>query len=341
MKKLLALLFILLLSYQDSLSQEEVNIYTSRHYDSDIKIYEEFENRTGIKVNYITGKGNALFESIKSDGKNCPADIFITVDAGNLWKVEKEGYFQKIKLDKISNVLDKRFIGPNGKWIGIAKRFRVIVYNPDKFDKNKMQNISYEDLVSNDFKNKIAIRSSSNIYNQSLIASLIYHNGESKTKKWLKGFVSNFSRKPQGNDRAQGMSVAYGEADLAIVNHYYLGIMLSGKSGEKQKSAAEKVLVAFPNTNNRGVHVNISGAGILKNSKNYNNAVKYLEFLLEKDIQKHIVSNTYEYPIIDTVEPSPVIKRLGSKYKEDRLKVKELGINNPKAVRLMDRAGWK
>ena len=171
MKKLLALLFILLLSYQDSLSQEEVNIYTSRHYDSDIKIYEEFENRTGIKVNYITGKGNALFERIKSEGKNCPADIFITVDAGNLWKVEKEGYFQKIKLDKISNVLDKRFIGPNGKWIGIAKRFRVIVYNPDKFDKNKMQNISYEDLASNDFKNKIAIRSSSNIYTQSLIAS--------------------------------------------------------------------------------------------------------------------------------------------------------------------------
>ena len=120
MKKLLALLFILLLSYQDSLSQEEVNIYTSRHYDSDIKIYEEFENRTGIKVNYITGKGNALFERIKSEGKNCPADIFITVDAGNLWKVEKEGYFQKIKLDKISNVLDKRFIGPNAKWIGIA-----------------------------------------------------------------------------------------------------------------------------------------------------------------------------------------------------------------------------
>ena len=137
------------------------------------------------------------------------------------------------------------------------------------------------------------------------------------------------------------MAVAYGEADLAIVNHYYLGIMLSGKSGEKQKSAAEKVSVAFPNTNNRGVHVNISGAGILKNSKNYNNAVKYIEFLLEKDIQKHIVLNTYEYPIIDKVDPSPVINRLGSNYKEDKLKVKELGINNPKAVRLMDVAGWK
>tara|TARA_A100001234_G_scaffold117867_2_gene103403 strand:- start:3940 stop:4962 length:1023 start_codon:yes stop_codon:yes gene_type:complete len=322
-------------------AQEVVNIYTSRHYESDIKIYKKFEEKTGIKVNYVSGKGKALFERIKSEGKNCPADIFITVDAGNLWKVENEGFFRKINSKKIIKSIDSQYIGPSNKWIGITKRFRIIVYNPNVFDYEEIKNINYEDLSKDEYKDKIAIRSSSNIYNQSLIASMIHHNGRKVMSEWLDNFVSNFARKPQGNDRAQVMAVAYGEADLAVVNSYYLGIMISGKGGPKQKEAANRIKVVFPNQTNRGVHVNISGAGILKNSKNYDNAIKYLEFLLEPEIQKHIVHNTFEYPIIKNLDPSPVIKNLVEKYKEDNLKVRILGELNPRAVRLMDKSGWK
>ena len=307
-------------------AQEVVNIYTSRHYESDIKIYKKFEEKTGIKVNYVSGKGKALFERIKSEGKNCPADIFITVDAGNLWKVENEGFFRKINSKKIIKSIDSQYIGPSNKWIGISKRFRIIVYNPNVFDYEEIKNINYEDLSKDEYKDKIAIRSSSNIYNQSLIASMIHHNGRKVMSEWLDNFVSNFARKPQGNDRAQVMAVAYGEADLAVVNSYYLGIMISGKGGPKQKEAANRIKVVFPNQTNRGVHVNISGAGILKNSKNYDNAIIY---------------NTFEYPIIKNLDPSPVIKNLVEKYKEDNLKVRILGELNPRAVRLMDKSGWK
>lgn len=321
-------------------ADEVVNIYTSRHYESDKILYKKFENKTGIKVNYISGKGKALFERIKSEGKNSPADIFITVDAANLWKVESEGFFQRIKSRKISKILERRFIGPDYKWIGIAKRYRIIVFN-ENVKEHELKDINYEDLASDKWKNRIVIRSSSNIYNQSLIASMISHNGSSYMKKWLPGFIENFARKPQGNDRAQVMAVANGEGDIAIVNSYYLGIMLSGNSGESQLNAAKKVKVVFPNQNNRGVHVNISGAGILKYSKNYDNAVKFIEFLLEPEVQKHIVNNTFEYPIVEGVDPHPLIKELGINIIEDTIKVKKLGKLNKSAVKLMDISGWR
>ena len=281
-----------------------------------------------------------MFERIKSEGKNSPADIFITVDAANLWKVESEGFFQRIKSRKISKILERRFIGPDYKWIGIAKRYRIIVFN-DNVKEHELKDINYEDLASDKWKNRIVIRSSSNIYNQSLIASMISHNGSSYMKKWLPGFIENFARKPQGNDRAQVMAVANGEGDIAIVNSYYLGIMLSGNSGESQLNAAKKVKVVFPNQNNRGVHVNISGAGILKYSKNYDNAVKFIEFLLEPEVQKHIVNNTFEYPIVEGVDPHPLIKELGINIIEDTIKVKKLGKLNKSAVKLMDISGWR
>jgi len=334
------IIFVLFISVCSANANEVVNVYTSRHYESDKDLYKEFEDITGIKVNYISGKGKALFERIKSEGKNSPADVFITVDASNLWKVESEGYFQEIKSKKIRKSLDKRFIGPNSKWVGLAKRYRIIVHNQN-VKAEELEGINYEDLSGEKWKQRIVIRSSSNIYNQSLIASMIHYNGVSYMKKWLPQFKGNFARKPQGNDRAQVMAVANGEGDIAIVNSYYLGIMLSGSSGKKQLNAAKKVKVVFPNQKNRGVHVNISGAGILKHSKNYDNAVKFIEFLLEEKVQKHIVNNTYEYPIVDGVDPHPLIKELGTNIVEDRIKVKKLGKLNKSAVKLMDTSGWR
>ena len=319
----------------------EVNVYTSRHYDSDDALYKEFTKETGIKVNIISGKGSALLERIKSEGKNSPADIFFTVDAGNLWKVQKEGLFQSIKSNKVLSSVPLKLRGPNDEWTAIAKRARVVFYNPKKISPSEIKNITYEDLANEKWKNRVVIRSSSNMYNQSLVASLIVNLGERNTEIWAKNFVKNFARKPQGNDRSQIIAVANGEADLAIANSYYIGIMLSGSAGKEQLEAAKKVKMHFPNQNDRGVHINISGAGILKNSPNTSNANTFLEFLLSKRVQKYMVDRSYEYPILNEVLPSMEISSFGLNFKEDNASVKQFGELNPVAIRLMDRSGWK
>ena len=266
MKKILMILlssFFINLVFAD-----EVNVYTSRHYDSDDALYEEFTEETGIKVNIISGKGSALLQRLKAEGKNSPADIFFTVDAGNLWKVQKEGLFQSIQSEKVLTEVPENLRGPNDEWTAIAKRARVIFYNPDNVSDELVENFNYEDLADKKWNKRVVIRSSNNMYNQSLVASLIKNIGEEATEKWAKKLVGNFARKPQGNDRSQIIAVANGEADLAVANSYYIGIMLSGSAGQEQLEAAKKVKMIFPNQENRGAHINISGAGILKNAPN-------------------------------------------------------------------------
>ena len=319
----------------------EVNIYTSRHYDSDAALYKEFTDLTGIKVNIISGKGPALLERIKSEGTNSRADIFFTVDAGNLWKVQKEGLFQPIKSKSVLATVPENLRGPNNEWTAIAKRARVVFFNPQRVSEQEIIDLTYEDLGDAAWKNRVVIRSSSNMYNQSLVASLISNIGLERTEKWAKGLVENFARKPQGNDRSQIMAVANGEADLAVANSYYFGVMLSGSAGEQQQEAAKKVRVLFPNQKSRGVHINISGAGILKHSPNSVNANRFLDFLLSPKVQKYMVDRSYEYPILEQVQPSPEIAGLGLGFKEDDISVKEFGELNPEAIRLMDRSGWK
>ncbi len=339
MKKLQLLLIFSLFGHV--VMTNEVNVYTSRHYDSDDALYEEFTKETGIAVNIVSGKGSALLQRLKAEGVNSPADIFFTVDAGNLWKVQREDLFQSIKSEQILKVVPENLRGPDNEWTAIAKRARVIFYNPDNVNEKMVQGISYEDLANPEWKNKIVIRSSSNMYNQSLVASLIASLGEVNTEIWAKKLVNNLARKPQGNDRSQIIAVANGEADIAIANSYYIGIMLSGSAGEDQLTAANKVRMIFPNQENRGTHINISGAGILKNSPNPTNANLFLEFLLSKRVQKYMVDKSYEYPILDGVLPSKEIASFGINFKEDQTSVQKYGELNPDAVRLMDRSGWK
>ncbi len=339
MRKILYLLLISFLS--EIVFADNVNVYTSRHYDSDDALYEEFTKETGIKVNIISGKGSALLERIKSEGKNSPADIFFTVDAGNLWKVQKEGLFQSIESKKILSSVPVELRGPNDEWTAVAKRARVIFYNPMRVKSSEIKNLTYEDLANEEWRNRIVIRSSSNMYNQSLVASLIANLGEENTEIWAKNFVKNFARKPQGNDRSQIIAVSNGEADLAIANSYYIGIMLSGSAGKEQQEAAKRVKIHFPNQNDRGVHINISGAGILKNSPNTANANLFLEFLLSKRVQKYMVDKSFEYPIVGGVLPSKEIASFGLNFKEDDTAVSRFGELNPSAIRLMDRSGWK
>ncbi|MEK9886383.1 MAG: extracellular solute-binding protein [Pelagibacteraceae bacterium] len=325
-----------------NLLANEVNVFSSRHYDTDIQLYEKFTNQTGIKVNIISGEDAALQKRIIEEGKDSKADIYITSDAGRLGLFDAKGMFQNSMSPLIIDKVPKNYRSEN--WTGISKRARIIFYSKDRVKNNEIENLNYEDLSNIKWKNRIAIRQSNSIYNQSLVASLISNNGIEKTKKWTEGFVKNFSRTPKGNDRAQILAVASGEADIAIANTYYYALMLSGQKGKDQQDAARNVTPFYPNQGNRGTHMNISGAGILKNSKNKQNAIIFLEFLLSKESQDHIVKNTFEYPIIKDFDSYELITNMNLEisFKEDLLTpVSDFAKYQPEALRIMLQSGWK
>jgi iron(III) transport system substrate-binding protein len=341
MKKLLIFLGFITLLTSSVFAMDhakEVNIFSARHYDSDVQLYEKFTAKTGIKVNVISGKDKALIKRITEEGKDSKADLYITADAGRLGAAQAAGLLQK----GASSSGVKKAVSSSLRtayWTGIAKRARVIYYDPSRT--TPKPNMSYEDLSDSSFKGKIVIRQSNNVYNQSLVASLIKNNGSKKTAEWAKGIVSNFARPAKGNDRAQILAVAAGEADYAVANTYYIALMLSGKKGPEQQAAAKKVKPFFPNQTGRGTHMNISGAGILKNAPNKKNAVKLLEFLVTPEAQEHIVNNTFEYPIIDGVSPSKLIAQFGLDFKQDlKTKVSSYYKNQAEALKIMTEAGW-
>jgi len=339
MKKIVLLISIFLTFFGIS-NANEVNIFSARHYDSDIQLYEKFTAKTGIKVNVVSGKDKALQKRIIEEGKSCVADLYITADAGRLGAFQAKGMFQKASSSVLKKAIPSNFRSPY--WFGIAKRARVIYYAPSRLNESDLQGMTYEDLADNYWKGKVVIRKSNNVYNQSLVASLIANNGKAKTAEWAKGLVSNMARKPKGNDRAQILAVAAGEAELAVANTYYIALMLSGKKGPEQQAAAKKVRPFFPNQDGRGTHMNISGGGVLKYAPNKANAIKLLEFLLSKEAQEHIVNNTYEYPMIEGVKPNQLIAQFGLNFKQDlKTKVSSYGKKQADALKIMTEAGWE
>tara|TARA_Y100000590_G_scaffold350503_1_gene402426 strand:+ start:2454 stop:3473 length:1020 start_codon:yes stop_codon:yes gene_type:complete len=339
MKKIILLIsiFFSLIGFSNA---NEVNIFSARHYDSDVQLYEKFTQKTGIKVNVVSGKDKALQKRIMEEGADCIADLYITADAGRLGAFQSKGMFQRASSKALKKAIPSNFRSPY--WFGIAKRARVIYYAPSRLSENELQGMTYEDLADPYWKGKVVIRKSNNVYNQSLVASLIANNGKNKTAAWAKGIVSNMARKPKGNDRAQILAVAAGEAELAVANTYYIALMLSGKKGAEQQAAAKKVRPFFPNQDGRGTHMNISGGGVLKHAPNKANAIKLLEFLLTKEAQEHIVNNTYEYPMIDGVKPNQLIAQFGLNFKQDlKTKVSSYGKNQANALKLMTEAGWE
>jgi iron(III) transport system substrate-binding protein len=248
--------------------------------------------------------------------------------------------FQNSMSSKIKKAVPSNLRSNN--WTGIAKRARIIYYSPERVNVIDLKGMRYEDLADPKWNGKVVIRQSNNVYNQSLVASLIQNNGKKATAKWAKGIVANMARDSKGNDRAQILAVAAGEADLAVANTYYYALMLSGSKGEEQKAAAKKVLPFFPNQDDRGTHMNISGGGIIKSAPNKANAIKLLEFLLTKEAQVHIVNNTFEYPIIDSVEPHELVQAMGLGFKQDlKTKVVTYGKKQSEALEVMLAAQWK
>ena len=319
----------------------EVNVFSARHYDSDIQLYEKFTGKTGIKVNVVSGKSKALEKRITEEGADSKADLYITADAGRCGAFKAKGMLQGgLTSAAIKSAVPANF--RTAQWVGIAKRARIVYFAPERVSGAELSGLTYESLADPKWKGRLVIRKSNNIYNQSLVASLVKNNGKGAAAEWAKGVVSNMARTPKGNDRAQIMAVAAGEADIAVANTYYLALMLSGKKGAEQQEAAKKVKPFFPNQDNRGTHMNISCAGLVKGAPNKANAVALVEFLLSKEAQEHIVNNTFEYPMIAGVSPHPLVVNMGLDFKQDlKTKVVNYGKKQADALEVMLAAGWK
>lgn len=314
----------------------EVNIYSARKEALIRPLLDRFTDETGIDVNLVTDKADKLLARLKAEGANSPADLFITVDAARLGQAKEAGVLKPIDSDVLAENIPEHLRDRDGMWFGLSKRARVIVYAKDRVEAGELD--SYEGLADPKWAGRIAVRSSNNVYNQSLVASLIAALGEEKTEVWASGLVENFARKPQGGDRDQVKAVAAGEADVAIVNTYYVARMMA--STGDQREAADKVAVFFPNQGDRGTHVNVSGAGVVVGAEHEAEAVRLLEFLSGGEAQKVYAEGNYEYPVKPGVAVDPLVAAWGE-FKEDRIDLSRLGALNRDAVELMDRAGWR
>ena len=342
MKKIFLLINLLyLIQIPASLygSEKTVNIYSARKEELILPLLKIFKKKTGINYKLITGKADGLLKRLEIEGKLSPADVFITVDAGRLQRAKTANILQPIASKFLSKRVPSNLRDVDNYWFGLSQRSRTIIYNKNAVDIRTLE--SYEDLADPKWKGKLCIRSSSSIYNQSLVASMIVANGIAKTETWAKGLVKNFARPPAGGDTDLLKATAAGQCDIALANTYYLGRMKNSKSKEDRK-ASENLLVFWPNQSegDRGAHVNVSGAGVTKYSKNIENAITLLEFLVTNESQKWYAEVNNEYPVVMGANISSTLKEFG-KFRSDTLNLSMLGEMNGEAVKLMDRAGWR
>ncbi|TCI67581.1 extracellular solute-binding protein [Exiguobacterium sp. SH0S7] len=314
-----------------------VNVYSSRHYDVDKELYKQFEEETGVKVNVVEGKGDELLERLNTEGENTEADLFITADAGNLHQAKEAGHLQAVDSDVLESNIPEKYRDTDKEWFGLTKRARVIVYAKDRVKPEDLS--TYEALTEEQWNGKVLVRPSENMYNISLLSSFIEVNGVDQAKEWAEGMVKNMARDPQGNDRDQAKAVVAGEGDVAIMNTYYMGLMLNSEDAEEKK-VAEALGVFFPNQDTTGTHVNISGIAMTKAAKNSDNAKKLMEFMSDPSAQEQFASANYEYPVNESVEPNELLKSWGE-FKEQDINLSVLGENQQEAIRIFNEAGWK
>lgn len=325
-------------SGEQSKGEQVVNLYSARHYDVDEKLYEEFKQETGIQVNVLEGEPDELIERIKNEGDQSPADVFVAVDAGRLWRAQQAGIFQPVTTSEVLNSkVPENLREPNGEWFGLTTRARVLVYNQEKVKPDELS--TYEELADPKWKGRVCVRSSGNVYNQSLVGSMIETDGAEATEKWAKGLVANFARQPEGGDVDQIKAVEAGQCDVAIVNHYYWA-RLAKSEDAADKAAIAKTAVFFPNQEGRGTHVNISGIGMVKGAPHPENAIAFMEFLVSPEAQKVFAEGNNEYPVVKGVKIDPIVAELGD-FKVDTVNVASYGRNNPEVNEIVDRAGWK
>ena len=315
----------------------EVNVYSARKDHLLKPVLDEFTKQSGIKVNLLSAGEDQLLERLKTEGKDSPADLFITTDVVHLHKARVAGVLQPVQSQTVNQAIPAAYRDPQGYWVGLSARARVVFYAKDRVKPSDIT--TYEDLADPKWKGRICVRSSSSTYNQSLLAGLIAVNGPAKAEAWAKGIVDNMARKPQGGDRDQINAVAAGQCDIAIANTYYFGGMLTSSKPDEREAAA-KVGIAFPNQQGRGAHMNVAGAGVTASAKHKAEAVKLLEFLAGPDAQRLFAEANNEFPVRPGVKPSPVVAAWGP-FKGEDINVAMLGENSADAIRIFDRVGWR
>jgi iron(III) transport system substrate-binding protein len=315
----------------------EINLYTARHYEGDQALYDAFTKATGIAINKKEGRPEELLQLIVAQGANSPADVLVTVDAGNLWRAEKAGVLQAVTSPVLTARVPAQFRDPANQWFGVAYRARIVVADKAKLASLNIQ--SYDDLADPRLKGTLCARQSSNIYNLSFLAAKIGHDGVAKAEAWARGVAANFARQPQGGDIDQLLAVAAGECQAAISNHYYL-VRLQNSKKPEDVAAAAKLQPIFPDQKGRGVHVNISGAAVLKSAPNKDNAQKFVEFLVSDEAQRYFTDANFEFPVVTTVKPPAPVAALGA-FKLDPVNVRVYGENQAAAQQAYDKAGWR
>eukprot|EP01029_Cantina_marsupialis_P020466 TRINITY_DN4797_c0_g1_i1.p1 TRINITY_DN4797_c0_g1~~TRINITY_DN4797_c0_g1_i1.p1 ORF type:complete len:336 (+),score=66.41 TRINITY_DN4797_c0_g1_i1:46-1053(+) len=315
----------------------EVNVYSTRHYDTDKKLFKIFEEKTGIKVNVVKADANALIKRLTSEGKNSPADVLITVDAGRLFQAKSKNLLQPIQSKYLTENIPSNLRDEDNEWFALTKRVRAFVVLKDSTLDKELK--TYEDLIKPEYKKMIMVRSSNHIYNQSMLAAVIAHHGKEYALKWAKGVVANLARRPKGNDRYQVKAVANGIGKIGISNTYYVGKMIGNKD-LSESAAVERVKIIFPKFENGGTHINVSGAGVTKYAPHKENAIKFIEFLASKEAQELFANDNFEYPVVKGMKMNPVVASWGD-FEDDTININTLGKYNADAVRIFDEAGWK
>ncbi|EGT0711907.1 Fe(3+) ABC transporter substrate-binding protein [Campylobacter coli] len=320
------------------LGAAELNIYSARHYDADFQIIKKFEEKTGIKVNHTQAKASELIKRLSLEGSNSPADIFITADISNLTEAKNSGLLSPVKSKYLEDTIPTHLRDKDGEWFAITKRARIIAYNKNaNTDISKMKN--YEDLAKPEFKGQIVMRSATAPYSKTLLASIIANDGDENAKVWAKGVLDNLATKPKGGDRDQARQVFAGEAKFAVMNTYYIGLLKNSKN-PKDVEVGNSLGIIFPNQDNRGTHINISGIAMTKSSKNQEAAKKFMEFMLTPEIQKILTDSNYEFPIRNDVELSQTVKDFGT-FKEDQIPVSQIAEKVKEAVKIYDQVGFR
>ncbi|MEM6899136.1 MAG: extracellular solute-binding protein [Pseudomonadota bacterium] len=312
-----------------------INVYSARHYDSDRQMYDTFEEQTGIRVRFREMSSSQLLETMRAEGDASPADIVIAADAGTLWRFQDAGLLRAVESDALNAAIPEKFREPEGYWFGLAKRARVIAYDPERLSEDQIG--EYGQLADESLEGELCMRSSSNIYNLSLMSELIERWGEDEAAEWVNAVQSNFARDPRGGDTTQIESIAAGEFSAALVNHYYWVRMLTSRS-EDRRALAEATALAFPETGD-GTHVNITGAGVAANAPNAEAAIAFIEFLVSERGQELLVSETKEFPMVDGVALPDGLEAL-PEFIESAVALTKLGENQATAQTLYDRAGW-
>lgn len=324
-------------SAPQKVENQEVNIYTARHYDADDLVYKKFTEETGIKVNVVKGEAEELIERLKREGESTQADLFITVDGGVLANAKQNDIFQPVTSKMIDENVPENLRDADHNWIGMATRARIIAYSKERVSPEELS--TYEDLTNEKWKGRLLVRSSTSLYNQSLLASFIELNGEEQAEQWAQGIVNNFARQPDGGDRDQAKAIAAGTGDIAIMNTYYVGLLANSEDPEEVK-VAEKIGVFFPNQETNGTHVNISGIGLTKHSKNKENATKLIEYLTSVEAQEFLSANNFEFPVNPNAKKPELLESWGE-FKMQELNFDTLGEHNKKAIEIFNKTGWK